>query len=359
MKSPRKAATIRVGNVGALPDVYQRLGLDFASALRRAGLQPGAFDDAENVIPFLAVDALYAIAAEEADCEHFGLLVGVGPLNLGLPGFLATHAPTMRIGLQRLVAFHNRVDSGGVAEVTEQGDIAIASYTLVVPHLRSQDQMYDTAMAITAMLFRRMLGDGFAPHEVRLPFKAPKDISHHRSFYRRWSLKFGCDQAAIVFPASCLDRPIKGADPVLFSYLLRQIETNPFDEAPTMAEQIRRILPGLIRQGEVKGHGIAKMFGLHPRTMSRRLAAENLSVHELVEDARFDVARRLLNNRKLSLTQIAAELYYADASAFTRAFRRRYGVPPGAWRRAQGPARTDNQPSAAADPLGQLDSVPT
>lgn len=334
MNPSRKSATIRVGNIGGLPGAYERLHLDFPAALKRAGLRHDAFEDQENLIPFAAVDILYSIAVEETGCDHFGLLVGLGPLNLGLPGFVAMQAPTTRIGIQALVASFNRVDSGGIGRLVERGDVAVTSYTLIMPGLRSKNQMNDTAMAVTALLLRRIFGETFAPTEVRLPIRAPKDLTPYRNFYGRTRLRFESEEAAIEFPAALLDSPIKGADPALFKYLMRQIDSSPIDGATSMAEQIRRVLPGIIRNGEAKGKLISKMFSLHPRTLSRRLAAEGCSLNELVEDARFDVACQLLKDPALSLTQIAAELYYADASAFTRAFRRRFGVPPGEWRKA-------------------------
>lgn len=335
MNSSRRSAIVRVGNIGSLPNVYRQLGLDFSAALRRARLRQDCFEDEENLVPFSAVDILYSIALEQAGCDHVGLLVGSGPLNLGLPGFLAMQAPTTRIGIQSLIASLNSVDSGGIAQLVEQDDVAITSYTLVVPGLRAKDQMTDTAIAITAVLLRRMFGDGFAPTEVRLPFRAPRDLTPYCAFYPRARVMFDSDEAAIKFPAQWLDRQIDGADPALFKFLTHLIENSPTAGAVSMADQIRRVLPGVIRKGEVKAILIARMFGLHPRTLSRRLAEENCSLHELIEDARFDVAGRLLRASQMSLTQIAAELYYADASAFTRAFRRRFGVPPGEWRKSQ------------------------
>jgi len=349
MNSSRKSATVRIGNIGGMPDVYRRLDLDFAAALRRAGLRHDVFEDQESLIPFTAVDVLYSIPVEEAGCDHFGLLVGSGPLNLGLPGFLAMQAPTTRIGIQTLVASLNFVDSGSIAQLVERGDVAVASHTIVVPGLRSKSQMGDTAAAITSTLLRRMFGENFMPTEVRLPIPAPKDLAPYRDFYPRTRLRFDSDAAAIEFPASLLDRQIDGADPALFKYLMRQIERSPVDASMSMADQIRRVLPGVIRNGEVNSLLISKMFGLHPRTLSRRLAAENCSLHELVEDARFDVACRLLKDPALSLTQIAAELYYADASAFTRAFRRRFSVPPGEWRKANAKSHV----RAPCEPMAQ------
>ena len=101
-----------------------------------------------------------------------------------------------------------------------------------------------------------------------------------------------------------------------------------------IAEQIRRVLPNLVRREHVNNKAVAKMFGLHPRTMARRLAEEGVTLHGLVEDARFEVAKQLLIDTDLGLTEIAADLFYSDASAFARAFRRKIGETPGSWRKS-------------------------
>ena len=57
-----------------------------------------------------------------------------------------------------------------------------------------------------------------------------------------------------------------------------------------------------------------------------------MSFQELADEGRFEIAQQLLENSKMDLSQIAASLDYADASAFTRAFKRWSGTTPAQWR---------------------------
>ena len=50
------------------------------------------------------------------------------------------------------------------------------------------------------------------------------------------------------------------------------------------------------------------------------------------------LAANLLRHSTTPLLRIAEEVGYQTDSAFSRAFRREYGLPPAAWRRAQGAA---------------------
>jgi AraC-like DNA-binding protein len=66
--------------------------------------------------------------------------------------------------------------------------------------------------------------------------------------------------------------------------------------------------------------------------LNRRLAQEGTSVFELMKEVRFQIARDLLANTSLPITEIAATLLYANNGAFTRAFRLWSGKRPSDWR---------------------------
>jgi AraC-like DNA-binding protein len=63
-----------------------------------------------------------------------------------------------------------------------------------------------------------------------------------------------------------------------------------------------------------------------------RIAEENTSYHELVENIRRNLAIEYLKTTALSLEDIAARLGYADAPSFSHAFKRWTGSSPGALR---------------------------
>jgi len=67
--------------------------------------------------------------------------------------------------------------------------------------------------------------------------------------------------------------------------------------------------------------------------------AENLDLHEQgtsfrheLEDVRYELARQLLTDSKMSISKIASTLKHANLSGFNRAFKRWAGITPGEWR---------------------------
>jgi AraC-like DNA-binding protein len=70
------------------------------------------------------------------------------------------------------------------------------------------------------------------------------------------------------------------------------------------------------------------------------LADEGTSHRVLLEEARREVAVRLLGEQRLSIDEVAYHLGYAQPSSFQRAFKRWTGMPPATFRARCGRAST-------------------
>jgi transcriptional regulator GlxA family with amidase domain len=55
-------------------------------------------------------------------------------------------------------------------------------------------------------------------------------------------------------------------------------------------------------------------------------------LHSLVSQTRFELAKQLLENTELPLSEIASALHFADAAVFSRAFRSWSNANPRHWR---------------------------
>jgi transcriptional regulator GlxA family with amidase domain len=87
--------------------------------------------------------------------------------------------------------------------------------------------------------------------------------------------------------------------------------------------------------GDLSVETLARRACLSPRHFSRRFKEEFLTTPaDFVERARLDEARRRLAAAGPSLSQVAGSVGFESADAFRRAFSRRFGVTPGAYRRS-------------------------
>lgn len=77
----------------------------------------------------------------------------------------------------------------------------------------------------------------------------------------------------------------------------------------------------------------ARQLGKAPRTLQRQLAAEGLSYSSVVAHTRCRAAAWQLVHQRHSLAETGFLCGFSDQAHFTRAFSRRVGVPPAAYRR--------------------------
>ena len=73
---------------------------------------------------------------------------------------------------------------------------------------------------------------------------------------------------------------------------------------------------------------IADRLCTTPRTIQRKLAIEETSFKELLEDVRKNLSLEYLQATDLSIEDIALRLGYADAPSFSHAFKRWTGKSP-------------------------------
>ncbi len=73
---------------------------------------------------------------------------------------------------------------------------------------------------------------------------------------------------------------------------------------------------------------ISRLLTMHPRTLQRRLAAENTSFATILDDVRRRQAHRYLTTTEMPMSQIAHLVGLADQSILTRYARRWWNATP-------------------------------
>jgi len=322
-----------------LPAVLRSLGADPAALFAEAGFDPRLFDDPDARVTFAARGRLLAHCVARTGCRHLGLLVGEqgGLHSLGLVGLLVKYSPDVGTALRSLVRYLHLHVRGAVTTLAVDGDLAVLRYDIYQPRVEATDQIGDGAVALMANILRALCGPRWKPVELRFAHRQPVDVGPFRRFFRA-PLRFDAEHNAVVFSADWLDRPVSGAEPELRRLLQQQIDILDARHGGDFPEQVRSVLRTALVTGDASADQVAALFSVHSRTLHRRLNAFGTGFRELVDEGRFAIARQMLEDSAMEVSQIAALLDYADASAFTRAFRRWSGTTPTGWRATRGRA---------------------
>ena len=193
--------------------------------------------------------------------------------------------------------------------------------------------MDETGVAALVQLGRDMTNQNWSLLKVTFVNPEPDDIRPYREFFG-CDVVFGHPFTELHFPLETLQQPLRQPDAGLLAVLDRQAEEllarMPRNEA---AEQYRRVLLRLLREGRASLDALAEEFHVSARTLQRKLSDEGLSFQALFDDVRGLQAEEYLRDVRLPLADIAELLGYSERSAFNRAFRGWAGLTPARWRK--------------------------
>ena len=325
--------TVRVGTMAAIPTLLQKLGLNPAEVFADAGLDLKLLDNPDNTVTYACRGHLLKTCVDKTGCGHFGLLVGqqADLSSFGLVGYLVRHSPDIESALLSLTHYLHLHVQGAAASLTRMDDMAFLSYSIYQPKVEASEQIEDGAVAVAFNILRSLCGKKKQPVEIHFTRRKPKDTKPFRKFFQT-PLQFNAEQNGVLFPARWLKQPVHGSDPELHRLLQKQIDLLEASHNDNFPNQVRRVLHTALLTDHAKADDIATLFSMHSRTLNRRLKAYDTSFKKLADEARYKISQQLLENSELEIIQIAAALDYADASAFTRAFRRWSGITPSVWR---------------------------
>ncbi len=332
------AGDVRIGPLIAIPDVLRELGVAPRRAFASAGIDLRLFRIPESRIPFEALAHLLSICADLTGCGHFGLLVGerFRLPALGAIGHLMRNSATVGEALRALLLHLHLHDRGAVPVLLELAPSSVLlGYSAYGQGASSKAQIYDAAIAIGYRSLQELCGPSWLPVCVQFSHSRPTDEAAFRRTFRA-RLRFDAKACGVVFASSWLERPVAGTDPALRRSLNRAIARAEEHAAMTFAEQVERALPQLVLNGASSADDVARFFGVHQRTLRKRLRADGTHLQKLVDQTRFELARQLLRDTGLPVLEIAAALHYSDPNVFSRAFRNWAAASPRQWRDRQG-----------------------
>ena len=334
-RPPIRDYVIRVGGAAALLSVLRQSGVDPEPLLRDAGLTTRAFDHPDNIVPFAALCRTLRLAAERKGLTDVGLRAGIraGLTSLGVLGYVVAHSKTVGHGLLALREFLHVHDQGAAPFLFEDDGIAMLGYEVLDPGIAGAEQMTFGALAIGANILRTLCGPGFELRAVTFSWRSPADISLFRKFFGA-PVRFNAERSALAFDAHWLHRPIEGADAYMRELLNAKLKDAVTGRHEAFEERVQRVVRTLLAGGRCDEDDAAKAFGMSRRSLARRLKNSGSSFRSVIDAARFDAARVILESSETTITEVAAKLGYADSSSFTRAFRRWSGTSPALWRRS-------------------------
>jgi AraC-like DNA-binding protein len=193
----------------------------------------------------------------------------------------------------------------------------------------------DTEFSISALcaFIRSMLERAWRPDEIHLEHAAPRSADAIAARFAA-PVRFGQAMNRIILSTAVLDRVLpprsKGAAPFLERHLLELAGNTPA-AVGSVSGQAGFVIARRLGRSRVSLPKVAEAMGISPRTLQRRLEAENVAFRDILRQQRQRVAEGLIATGKVPVSHIAEVVGYAESTVLSRAFKGWTGSSPRAF----------------------------
>ncbi|MGO9361362.1 MAG: AraC family transcriptional regulator [Xanthobacteraceae bacterium] len=304
--------------------------------LRRHGFDRVHHDDAYAVTALARYNALFEDAAALLGEPALGLRLGrsLSPSELGPLGIYVVNQPDLRHALGAFTSHISALQGGTSVEVIEESDIAQFSYRIQSPGIWPRRQDAEFSIATTCAIVRALLGGDWRPLDVHFEHERGAGAAALEGYFGV-APRFGESSNRLVFARGDLDRAASGgglrgiSSASLLPFIERHLNDLSLDSGPRdIVAQVSAAIERRLGRMPLSVDSVAADLGLPVRSLQRALARRQTSFGELVRHRREARANLLLAAGELNLADIAGELGYADATAFSRAYKGWTGHPP-------------------------------
>lgn len=339
----------RVGALAPFISFLDAIGAPCERLLETERLAPDLMEDPNALFPLRQGLRFIDAAARSQGINDLGVIVGRRSSIAGMPPLsaLLSRQLTLAKAITLLAQNMRYFNSGQLLSLECRDEWAFFRQCLPsTPHRHAG--VFSLILMIDVV--RLAAGPRWQPSCVYLPrsesarmraYEAALEVPCH----------VGVDCWTVTFDKALLDSSLRFCPDtgVSLDLALARLRTSaPADE---FQASLCQVIASMLPLGNPSLRMIADAGGMSGRTLQRRLNESGCTYSELVDNARFELAKRMLREPGVKIVDIAFHLGYSDAANFTRAYRRWTGSPPKAARCAQAsslpPALTPLRRSAA------------
>lgn len=338
--------TVRAAGLLGFAALVEDLGGQADELLRSAGIEPASLASPDNLISYAAMVRLLEDAAARLHCPDFGLrLSALQDIRiLGPAAMIALYSDTVGECLKAIATYFYVHATGGSVGLAPSADARLHELTfeILMPGLHAKRQINELSLGIGQTLLEMIIAPGFRSERVQFTHRRPPDL---RPLHRRFGthLEFDCPVNALAIPATVLGQPVATSNPEFRRVAVQYVREHIAAAGHDRASRVRLLAHQLLPTGRCTLATMADVMATHPRSLQRELRALGTDFRGILDDVRRELVVDYLRDTEASLGQIAAMLGYGDQAAFSNAFRRWFGVPPGRWRNADARSRNGSR----------------
>jgi AraC-like DNA-binding protein len=313
------------------------LGISITPLLRQTGISGDIPFEPQARFDFEQYKQILEFALRQTGDPEYGLAFGNQSQLGGTIGMMSASCKNFKEALVKGCEFLKL--QGDFAELKFMDDDAypklvytpLESWTLESPQTAKLE--VDAMFSFLNTILKINSNDTLRPRQLNLAFPTPQNPDR---YYEVFGVNPRFDAAVneMVFDNATLMIPMKAYNPetyqVLNHYLQNQLVK--LAEVESLSDKVKNILHSSFKYQFPDIESVAEKLSLSARTLQRKLSEEQTTFKDIMQETRFGIARQLLKQKHLTVSEISYMLGYSDLGNFSRSFKKYSGLSPQAFR---------------------------
>lgn len=307
--------------------------LNAHSLLQRCGIDPLLLRRNDLFVEYARVAEVLSLAAHESGNQQFAIQLSQQRdyLVFGPFGLLLSQAESFA-DLLRITNKYAHLHAPGIhLQEHYLGDDVALEYQLHLSKNVDLRQLVELGMGVVYRAAQALFREAWQLSKVTFTYPEPSNSEFYAEFFQA-PVFFAQPLTALYANASILRLQPSEQRSQLKTHLIAQFASQQGYAREDYTAHTRIIIQSVLATGEASVSVVANLLNIHPRQLQTELQQRNSSFRALLDEVRYSEAQLQLTHSTINITDLALSLGYADATAFSRAFKRWSGLSPRQWR---------------------------
>lgn len=327
---------VYVRGLSSIITMARQFGVSTGSLLCAAGIDKTLMSISDASIPLENYYQLLEHVVAKTEVPDIGLFIGrlnhLESMHLSL--YMASSGRTLRDWLNMMPSIAELFGDVGVVNVkSTQEEFVLQWQPNTIPN---PERCIITDGWISATVLQM---DSFGllpvkPTRVDLSYNRPADLSQLQAILGD-NLYFNQPVSSVYYRRRVLDIPLAHVSTSLYDSVSKEFSQFSSEDSSVTDQFSSTLHSAILRQlprGDCSIELIAKELNISRRTLQRRLKERESNFQQLLQRIKSKLAKKYLEDQRLSITEVAFLLGYGDHSTFSAAFKSWNGMTPSQFR---------------------------
>ncbi len=326
---------IAIPMIRIIVGLLQKQGVDTEAFFSELGLSAEMVDETRHRIPLPVYDKVQEAAVQRLNDPALGLHMGQATTlsTFGVLGHLLMSAATIRESIELFFKYHRLISDSEPSSLSEAGGIATLTYRYPKSTALCNRIRAEFGLVQVCKLGHYLLGQSIDPQEIHFEHDEPEYSAEYHAIFNAPVL-YNQPHTRIRFNAQVLEEPLLHGNTGLTDLLEEEAQRQLYQigSSQSVADEVERHVYQLIRQERPTIAKVAQLMNMNERTLRRKLEQYQTSFSEILSHAQLKLAKKMLQDIRIQIDDIACYLQFSEPSAFYRAFKRWTGETPAEYR---------------------------